>query len=287
VTNPPPLPQPTPEGPGTSGTRLQRLQSDYEAVRRLARLHGKISLEGVSGNPPFRYRLVMDVRSLREMADGRIVVVTPHKVEVTLPQGYPRDAPVCRMLTPVFHPNVAPHAIGIGDGRTSAESLADTMQRIGEMLAFRSYDLKSPLNGRAARWVEENLGRLPIDESEFFRDLADAPEPQAAPVAAAACANCGKSGVALASCGAGHDLCPACDATCPTCGAVLCLVCGRTTCSACEVPNCSNCGAADAKRMRCAGRHALCADCGTTCATCNRSLCVVCGEYPCRACAVS
>ena len=49
-----------------TSVRLLRLQSDYEAVRRLARLHPRIAVEGVSGNPPDRYRLVLKVKSLRE-----------------------------------------------------------------------------------------------------------------------------------------------------------------------------------------------------------------------------
>ena len=52
-----------------SNFRLRRLQSDYEAVKRLVHLHPKIEVEGVSGNPPDRYRLVLRVRSLREQGD--------------------------------------------------------------------------------------------------------------------------------------------------------------------------------------------------------------------------
>jgi hypothetical protein len=40
------------------------------------------------------------------------------------------------------------------------------------MLAYQSYNVKSPLNGRAARWAEENIGRLPLDREEFFLDLS-------------------------------------------------------------------------------------------------------------------
>ena len=37
------------------------------------------------------------------------------------------------------------------------------MIRIGEMLAYQSYNVNSPLNGEAARWVEQNKHRLPLD----------------------------------------------------------------------------------------------------------------------------
>ena len=59
------------------------------------------------------------------------------------------------MLTPIFHPNIAPHAICIGDHWSAGEPLASIMARIGEMIAYQSYNTKSPLNGEAARWVKE------------------------------------------------------------------------------------------------------------------------------------
>ncbi len=212
-----------------SSLRLKRLQADYEGVQRLGRLHPRIRVEGVGGTPPDRYRLELRVRSLREV-DGNVVVAELHRLEVVLPRGYPRDPPLCRMLTPVFHPNIAPHAVCIGDHWTAGESLERMIQRVGEMLAFQSYNVKSPLNGRAAQWVEENLERLPVDPAEFFVDLAAAP-PEAP--AGSACANCGAVAPSLADCGAGHLLCGDCVLRCERCGAVLCLCCGTTTCAAC------------------------------------------------------
>lgn len=153
--------------------RLRRLMADYEAVRRLVRLHPKIDIEGVSGNPPDRYLLVLRVRSLRERGT-EIEPADTHRLEITLPSTFPRDAPLFRMLTPVFHPNIAPHTVCIGDHWSAGQSLDMLIQRVGEMLAFQSYNIKSPLNGRAARWVEDNLERLPLEREEFFIDLTAA-----------------------------------------------------------------------------------------------------------------
>jgi predicted Zn finger-like uncharacterized protein len=44
------------------------------------------------------------------------------------------------------------------------------------MLAYQSYNVKSPLNGEAARWVEQNEDRLPLDNVSLLveeRDEAD------------------------------------------------------------------------------------------------------------------
>lgn len=211
--------------------RLRRLKADHEALRRLAHLHPKIAIEGVFGNPPERYRLVLKVKSLRERGD-QVEPADEHRLEVTLPRGYPRDAPLFRMLTPVFHPNIAPHAVCIGDDWSASEPLDQLIQRVGEILAFQSYNTKSPLNGRAAQWVDEHRGQLPIDAEEFFVDLAAAPAAVAAQ-ATPACSNCGARSGELAPCSAGHAMCADCEIRCASCGALRCLSCGAPPCRAC------------------------------------------------------
>ena len=264
--------------------RLRRLQSDYEAVRRLARFHPRIEVEGVSGNPPEKYRLLLKVRSLREKA-GQVIVTRKHRLEVTLPLGYPRDAPLCRMLTPVFHPNIAPHAVCIGDHWSAAESLDRMIQRVGEMLAFQSYNVKSPLNGRAAQWVEENVARLPLETDELFVDLDASPAATADPELMA-CANCSTTEGTFDRCGAGHALCGDCGMRCEHCDRTLCLVCGTARCPACVGGDCANCGARamPGEGHLCEKNHILCRHCAVSCDECGRPLCLVCGEYPCAAC---
>ena len=122
--------------------RLRRLKADYDALRRLAHLHPRIEIEGVFGNPPERYRLRLKVKSLREHGEV-IETVTEHRLEVTMPHGYPRDAPMFRMLTPVFHPNIAPHAVCIGDDWAAGEPIDHLIQRVGEILDRTSTRLNS------------------------------------------------------------------------------------------------------------------------------------------------
>jgi len=121
------------------------------------------------GTPPERYQLEFQINGLREV-DDQLRTVANHMVEISLPLSYPRLPPQCRMLTPVFHPNIAPHAICIGDHWSAGEPLWSMVARIGEMIAYQSYNTKSPLNGEAARWVEANLDRLPLDRTNFVMD---------------------------------------------------------------------------------------------------------------------
>ena len=106
-------------------------------------------------------------------------MVKSHMVEIALPLSYPRMPPQCRMLTPIFHPNIAPHAICIGDHWSPGEPLWSIVARIGEMIAYQSYNTKSPLNGEAARWVDQHVDELPLDPVSMMPDDPGATAPGA------------------------------------------------------------------------------------------------------------
>jgi LSD1 subclass zinc finger protein len=182
-----------------SSVRLRRLQADYEKLRAFLAQQPRIRLIQAQGTPPERYQLEFQIKGLREV-DQQLLTVANHMVEISLPLSYPRLPPQCRMLTPVFHPNIAPHAICIGDHWSAGEPLWSMVARIGEMIAYQSYNTKSPLNGEAARWVEANQHQLPLDRTNFIMDepppqsagteepiIPFAADPAATPTAAAGC----------------------------------------------------------------------------------------------------
>lgn len=171
-----------------SNIRLRRLAADHEQLRAYVRLHPRLALVEADGDPPEKYQIEYRIRSLRQVGD-EIQEVKSHLVEIHLPRNYPRTPPLCRMLSPVFHPNIAPHAICVGDHWSAGESLKSIVIRIGEMLAYQSYNVKSPLNGEAARWVEDNRDRLPIDPVSLLaeeKEAAGAAEPERKPAPRAA-----------------------------------------------------------------------------------------------------
>ena len=158
-----------------STVRLRRLQADYEKVRDYVNRHPRLQLIQSDGTPPERYQLEYRIRGLRQTAD-ELALVKSHMVEISLPVSYPRMAPQCRMLTPIFHPNIAPHAICIGDHWSPGEPLWSIIARIGEMISYQSYNTRSPLNGEAARWVDEHVDELPLDPVSMMPDDAEPPQ---------------------------------------------------------------------------------------------------------------
>ena len=113
--------------------------------------------------PPEIYRFTYNLRGLYVSPGGEILERDVHLLEVNLTLNYPRRAPQCRMLTPVFHPNFDDTMVCIGDFWAAAEGLDDLIIRIGRMIAYQEYNSKSPLNGLAAKWAAQNSHLLPVD----------------------------------------------------------------------------------------------------------------------------
>ena len=149
--------------------RLRRLRADHERVAAVFAEHPHIKLVGVEGDPPEKYVFEIHVKGLRPSAadDEQLVPFITHRAEVFLPLDYPRRPPFARMVTPVFHPNIDPQKICIGDHWSAGQSLATIVVQIAEMICFQSYNVKSPLNARAAAWAEQNEATLPLHRGDI------------------------------------------------------------------------------------------------------------------------
>jgi ubiquitin-protein ligase len=142
--------------------RTRRLIADEQVLEQRLRNWPRIRITGKAGMPPEMYRFTYSIRELYVAGSGEILERDTHVLEVNLSLGYPRRAPQCRMLTPVFHPNFDDSMVCIGDF-WAAEGLDDLIVRIGRMIAYQEYNTKSPLNGLAAKWAAQNAHLLPVD----------------------------------------------------------------------------------------------------------------------------
>jgi ubiquitin-protein ligase/DNA-directed RNA polymerase subunit RPC12/RpoP len=153
---------PPPAAPKLS-MRQRRLMADAQQMTDAFRKSDRIRVKPAAGEPPEVYHVEYRVRSLDRGPDGEPVPRDAHVVEIQLTSDYPRLSPKCKMLTPIFHPNIDPATICVGDHWTAGERLADLVVRIGEMLAYQAYNIKSPLDAEAAMWADLNVKRLPTD----------------------------------------------------------------------------------------------------------------------------
>jgi ubiquitin-protein ligase len=143
--------------------RIRRLTLDYELLKKLLGESSLVQISGVAGLPPEIYRFTYGLKGLYVSPTGEILERDSHLLEVNLTLDYPRRAPQCRMLTPIFHPNFDETSVCIGDFWAASEGLDDLILRIGRMISYQEYNTKSPLNGLAAKWAAEHTHLLPID----------------------------------------------------------------------------------------------------------------------------
>lgn len=147
-----------------TGLRQRRLLADEKSMRAaFGGASGAIRLVDSIGSPPEKYVVEFHVRS---KLDAETEIET-HRAEIQLTSDYPRVGPACRMLTPVFHPNIDSSHICIGDHWAAGERLVDLVVRIGEMLAYQAYNIRSPLNAEAAMWADLNAANLPTDPRDL------------------------------------------------------------------------------------------------------------------------
>src|SRR6267142_1991794 len=143
--------------------RIRRLAQDYQLLQQVLKDWPLIQISGTAGLPPEMYRFTYNLKGLYVSPTGEILERNIHVLEVNLSLGYPRRAPQCRMLTPVFHPNFDEAMVCIGDFWAASEGLDDLIIRIGRMITYQEYNTKSPLNGLAAKWAAQNASLLPVD----------------------------------------------------------------------------------------------------------------------------
>jgi len=152
----------------TLSPRQRRLIADENLMRDKYTSFQYIRLQEAHGKPPERYVVEYNVKGIDAVENGKVIYRNQHQVEITLPSTYPRTPPHCRMLTKIFHPNIEPAVICIGDHWTAGERLCDLVVRIGEMITYQSHNIRSPLDGEAAMWTDLNQDLLPIDNCDLM-----------------------------------------------------------------------------------------------------------------------
>ncbi len=148
--------------------RMRRLASDWEQVKKDFTGHKNITVTPIEGQPPERYRVTYFVNGIYLLPDGRIETLGRHEIEISLHADYPRYKPVCKILTPIWHPNFRDGQICIGDIWGAGESLSDIIINIGDMIQYKSWNSYSPLSAEAAQWAMDNKYLFPVGNIDLY-----------------------------------------------------------------------------------------------------------------------
>lgn len=148
--------------------RMRRIASDYEQIKKDFTGHKNILVTAVgSDDLPEKYHVTYYVPGIYLLPDGQVASLTKHEVDITLHADYPRYKPICKITTPIWHPNFRDGQICIGDIWGAGESLSDIIINIGDMIQYKSWNASSPLSADAAQWAIENQHMFPVGHEEL------------------------------------------------------------------------------------------------------------------------
>jgi ubiquitin-protein ligase len=148
--------------------RIRRLAADWEQVKKDFASHKNIKVTPVAGDPPETYNVTYFVNGIHLLPGGQIQTLDRHEVEITLHSEYPRYKPICKILTPIWHPNFRDREVCIGDIWGAGESLSDIIVNIGDMIQYKSWNSYSPLSAEAAQWAIENKHIFPVGNVDLY-----------------------------------------------------------------------------------------------------------------------
>ncbi len=155
--------------------RETRLRNDYQRIQELVNRSEFIQVVMTEGDPPEKYLIRFTCKGVESLnGSGTPKYRDRHEVSIYLHAEYPLKQPQLKWLTPIFHPNIhATGAVCIG-AWWPAKTLDELLLTLGEMVQYKNYDPKDPMNSKAAAWAMRNKRLFPVDARELKgQSLAD------------------------------------------------------------------------------------------------------------------
>jgi ubiquitin-protein ligase len=145
--------------------RETRLRNDYTRLRDLVNRSELIHILSTDGEPPERYLIRFTCKGVEKVnGSGEPLFRESHEVSVYLHAEYPLKQPQLKWMTPIFHPNIhTTGAVCIG-AWWPAKTLDELLLTLGEMVQYRNFDPKDPMNSKAAAWSLRHKHLLPVDK---------------------------------------------------------------------------------------------------------------------------
>lgn len=144
--------------------RETRLRNDYERVRDLVNRSEFFHILTTDGDPPERYLIRFTCKGVEKiLPNGDPVYRDVHEVSLYLHAEYPLKQPQLKWQTPIFHPNIhVTGAVCIG-AWWPAKTLDELLLTLAEMVQYKNYDPKDPMNSKAAAWSLRHKSLFPVD----------------------------------------------------------------------------------------------------------------------------
>jgi len=155
-----------------SPDQLTRLEGEWRRLQRSFAFHPHVTVHPLRGDPPTVYQVDFRLNTLVIDDAGQLQYAPGASVHIVLPPRFPHDPPLVRPLSGLFHPNVSWEGFHLQSAWQPAESLANLVRRMGDLLAWRIFDPDSVVNPSAMDWLNANPDSLPLDAQANFAPSA-------------------------------------------------------------------------------------------------------------------
>lgn len=144
--------------------RETRLRNDHERIRALVNRSEFIHIVTTEGDPVEKYLIRFTCQGVEKInSAGKPQLRDSHDVSIYLHAEYPLKQPQLKWHTPIFHPNIhVTGAVCIG-AWWAAKTLDELLLTLGEMVQYKNFDPKDPMNSKAAAWALRHKHIFPID----------------------------------------------------------------------------------------------------------------------------
>ncbi|MCA9959172.1 MAG: ubiquitin-conjugating enzyme E2 [Chloroflexota bacterium] len=144
--------------------RENRLRNDYRLVRELVDRSEFFHILQTESDPPDKYLIRLTCRGVEKIKpDGDPIYRDVHEVSIYLHAEYPIKQPQLKWMTPIFHPNIhVTGAVCIG-AWWAAKTLDELLLTLGEMVQYKNYEPRDPMNSKAAAWALRRKNLFPVD----------------------------------------------------------------------------------------------------------------------------
>ena len=148
--------------------RETRLRNDIGRIRDLVDRSAFIHIVATEGEQVEKYLIRFSCRGVEKVTpSGKPVYRDTHDVSIYLHSEYPLKQPQLKWLTPIYHPNIhVTGAVCIG-AWWPAKTLDELLLTLGEMVQYKNFDPRDPMNSRAATWALRNKRLFPIDDRDL------------------------------------------------------------------------------------------------------------------------
>jgi ubiquitin-protein ligase len=148
--------------------RETRLRNDYSRIRDLVDRSEFVHIVATEGDPVEKYLIRFTCLGVEKVShSGKPVYRDSHDVSIYLHSEYPLKQPQLKWLTPIYHPNIhVTGAVCIG-AWWPAKTLDELLLTLGEMIQYKNFDPRDPMNSRAATWALRNKSLFPVDDRDL------------------------------------------------------------------------------------------------------------------------